>query len=51
MKKPADNNHAIHDILKRRWSPRAFSEHQVEDEEKILSILEAAKWAPSSYNE
>ena len=50
MEKTADNNHPIHEILKRRWSPRAFSDRPVEMD-KILSILEAARWAPSSYNE
>jgi len=50
MEKTADNNHPIHEILERRWSPRAFSDRPVEMD-KILSILEAARWAPSSYNE
>lgn len=50
MKKPADNNHPIHELLERRWSPRAFSDRP-EEMDKLLSILEAARWAPSSYNE
>jgi len=33
-----------------RWSPRAFSEKPVEPE-KIRSLFEAARWAPSSGNE
>ena len=33
-----------------RWSPRAFSSKPVE-REKLLSVLEAARWAASSYNE
>lgn len=33
-----------------RWSPRAFSPQPVE-REKLLSVLEAARWAASSYNE
>ncbi len=41
---------AIHDLLRRRWSPRAFSARPVEPE-KLRSLLEAARWAPSSYNE
>ena len=40
----------IHDILKNRYSPRAFSDKKIENE-KIISILEAARWAPSSSNE
>ncbi len=50
MEKPADTQYPIHDLLKRRWSPRAFSERPVES--KVLqSLLEAARWAPSSNNE
>jgi nitroreductase len=40
----------IIDLLRHRWSPRAFAERPVEAE-KIRSILEAARWAPSSSNE
>ena len=50
MTKIARANHPIHDILKNRWSPRTFSERPVEHE-KLLSLLEAARWAPSSANE
>ena len=50
MKKPAQTNHQIHDLLTHRWSPRAFSDQMVENE-KILAMLEAARWAPSSFNE
>ncbi|MCC2643133.1 MAG: Nitroreductase [Nitrospira sp.] len=50
MEKPADAAHPIHDLLRRRWSPRAYSERPVEPE-KLLSLLEAARWAPSSNNE
>jgi nitroreductase len=50
MKRPAQTNHQIHDLLTHRWSPRAFSDRMVE-KEKILGILEAARWSPSSFNE
>ena len=40
----------IHDILKNRYSTRAFSEKTI-DNEKILSLFEAARWSPSSRNE
>ncbi|MGD9727168.1 MAG: nitroreductase family protein [Nitrospiraceae bacterium] len=50
MEKPADTIYPIHDLLRRRWSPRAFSERPVEPE-KLLSLFEAARWAPSSNNE
>lgn len=45
---PAD--HAIHELLRNRWSARAFSTREV-SRETLLSLLEAARWAPSSSNE
>jgi nitroreductase len=50
VEKPAANDHPIHDLLRRRWSPVAFDPRPVE-REKLLSLLEAARWAASSYNE
>ena len=50
MEKPAATEHAITDVLRRRWSPRAFDPRPVE-REKLLSVLEAARWAASSNNE
>ena len=50
MEKPAENAYPIHDLLRRRWSPRAFSERPVEPD-KLRSLFEAARWAPSSDNE
>lgn len=50
MEKPAETQFPIHDLLRRRWSPRAFSEHMVEAD-TLRSLFEAARWAPSSNNE
>ncbi|TSA04609.1 MAG: nitroreductase [Nitrospiraceae bacterium] len=50
MEKPAATQYPIHDLLTRRWSPRAFSERPVEPD-ALRSLLEAARWAPSSSNE
>jgi nitroreductase len=50
MEKMAETQCPIHDLLRRRWSPRAFADRPVEPE-KLCSLLEAARWAPSSYNE
>jgi nitroreductase len=49
MEKPADNQYPIHDLLRRRWSPRAFDDRLIESE-KLRSLFEAARWAPSSNN-
>ncbi len=40
----------IHELLQNRYSPRAFSDRSV-PRETIRTLLEAARWAPSSYNE
>lgn len=50
MEKFAETQIPIHEVIARRWSPRAFSERSVEPE-KVHSVLEAARWAPSSRNE
>ena len=50
MEKPADAQFPIHDLLQRRWSPRAFAERPVE-REKVQQMLEAARWASSCFNE
>jgi nitroreductase len=40
----------INNLIKQRSSPRAFDKKGIENE-KILSLFEAAHWAPSSMNE
>ncbi|MGB2592998.1 MAG: nitroreductase family protein [Candidatus Acidiferrum sp.] len=50
MHKPAPTDFPVHDLIRNRWSPRAFSNKQVE-REVLASLFEAARWAPSSFNE
>ena len=50
MEKPAQAKHRIEEVIARRWSPRAFDTRPVEPE-KLNSLFEAARWAPSSNNE
>ncbi len=50
MEKPAPVAHPIESLLQRRWSPRAFAPKPVE-RALLLRLFEAARWAPSSYNE
>jgi nitroreductase len=50
IEKPATTETPIHELIGRRWSSRAFSDQPVEPT-KIRSVLEAARWAPSSRNE
>jgi len=49
MEKLAPVQFPIHDLLKRRWSPRAFADRPVEPA-KLQSLFEAARWAPSASN-
>jgi len=44
------NQLPIHELLARRWSPRAFDERPV-DTGLVRILFEAARWAPSSNNE
>jgi len=48
--KIAETEHPILDLLAGRWSPYAFADRDVEPE-KMRSLFEAARWAPSCYNE
>lgn len=41
----------IHNLLARRWSPRAFDADQDVDEHTLLSCLEAARWTPSCFGD
>jgi nitroreductase len=50
MHKPAATDVALHELIRNRWSPRAFSEKSVPPE-VLRSLFEAARWAPSSNNE
>jgi nitroreductase len=50
MEKIAETQVPIHELIRRRWSPRAFSELPVEPD-KLLSLFEAARWAASASNE
>lgn len=48
--KYADTDYPVHELIRQRWSPRSFSDKSV-DPELINQLFEAARWAPSSYNE
>ena len=50
MEKLADTIYPIEPILQQRWSPRAFADRPVEPE-KLLRLLEAARWAASCANQ
>jgi nitroreductase len=50
MQKSNRIEHPILDLIKNRRSPRAFSNQPIEPE-RIYSLFEATRWAPSSTNE
>ena len=50
LQKTALTGHPILKLLAQRWSPYAFAEREVSTED-LRSLFEAARWAPSSYNE
>jgi nitroreductase len=43
-------DHAIEPLFLDRWSPRAMSGEPI-DERELMRLFEAARWAPSTYNE
>jgi nitroreductase len=46
----ADTLPSVHELVRARWSPRAFSDREVSNED-LKTIFEAARWAASSFNE
>jgi nitroreductase len=51
MDKLATTEVPIDDLLAQRWSPRAFAADRPVPREAVRSLLEAARWAPSCFNE
>jgi nitroreductase len=49
--KPADTSVPILDPIANRWSPSRFDDSREVEWEDLLAILEAARWAPSSFGE
>jgi nitroreductase len=47
---PAATDYPIQEVLASRWSPYAFANRPVADDD-LRSLFEAARWAASSYNE
>jgi nitroreductase len=49
--KVASPDHDVLDLIRRRWSPRAFDASRDVPRADLLRLFEAARWAPSSANE
>ena len=50
MTKQPETDHPIHELISSRWSPYGFSDRAVSRDD-LCCLLEAARWAASSYNE
>jgi nitroreductase len=50
MIKEAKTTYNVEELISKRWSARAFSDTQITEDE-VLTLIEAASWAPSSINE
>ena len=48
--KQAAPDHPVQQLIVRRWSPYAFADRPVSDDD-LRSVFEAARWSASSYNE
>ena len=51
IEKPAKTSVPIDPLIARRWSGRALDPDKPVSREKIIAMLEAARWAPSCYND
>ncbi len=50
MKQKINNEYPVHEFIAKRWSGRSYSDKPVSSD-TLKSLFEAARWAPSSYNE
>lgn len=51
ISKPAATSQPIDPLIRKRWSGRAFIENKPVEREQIIALLEAARWAPSCWND
>jgi len=51
LQKPATTQAPIHELIANRWSSRAFDAEKMLSQQQIISLLEAARWAPSCYGD
>ena len=47
FQKKIDVSAPIHELISARWSGRAYDCNKMLSRKKIISLLEAARWAPS----
>ncbi len=49
--KNTNNIFPINSLIQQRWSSRSFDSNKSIPQEEINSLIEAARWAPSSFND
>lgn len=49
--KKAATAREIHSLIANRWSPLAFDAARPVERDKLIAVFEAARWAPSCFNE
>ncbi|MEE9552004.1 MAG: nitroreductase family protein, partial [Gammaproteobacteria bacterium] len=49
FEKKAKTHIPIQDLIAHRWSGRAFDPERSVEQEQVISLLEAARWAPSCF--
>jgi nitroreductase len=47
LDKPAATSVPIHDLMTRRWSPRAYDANRPVTRAQLAALLEATRWSPS----
>ncbi len=50
MTKLARTSIPVHEFIAERWSPRSFDAKAVLEQDQVVAMLEAARWAPSANN-
>ena len=50
-RKTAATQESIHELIARRWSPRAFDPSRPVSHAELVAVLEAARWAPSCFGD
>jgi len=49
--KKIETKATIHELIASRWSGRAYDSSRPVEREQLISLLEAARWAPSCYGD
>ncbi|MBL1142447.1 MAG: nitroreductase family protein [Proteobacteria bacterium] len=49
--KKIETKASIHELIASRWSGRAYDSKKAVSREQIISLIEAARWAPSCYGD